>query len=43
MQLINESHLLIKYANEQMVTLSVQDPNTQPAFFVLYNFMSTEV
>lgn len=43
MQLLDESHLLIKYANEKMVTLSVLDPNTQPAFFVVYNFIDATV
>lgn len=43
MQLVDDSHLLIKYASEDVVTLRVQDPNTQPAFFVLYNFNTAEV
>ena len=43
MQLIDDSHLLIKYAHEDVVTLRVQDPNTQPAFFVLYNFITAQV
>ena len=43
MQLVDSSHLLIKYASEDVVTLRVQDPNTQPAFFVLYNFHNAQV
>lgn len=43
MQLVDDSHLLIKYASEDVVTLRVQDPNTQPAFFVLYNFNTAQV
>ena len=43
MQLLDENHLLIKYANEDMVTLKIQDPNSQPSFFVVYNMVTTEV
>ncbi|XP_078687648.1 DET1 homolog [Branchiostoma floridae x Branchiostoma belcheri] len=43
MQLLDENHLLIKYASEDVVTLRVQDPNSQPSFFVVYDMMSTNV
>nr|CAG4651641.1 EOG090X028J [Triops cancriformis] len=43
MQLLDEVHLLIKYASEDVVTLRSQEPNTQPSFFVVYNMESTEV
>lgn len=43
MQLLDESHLLIKYASEDVVTLRVSDPNSQPSFFVVYNMLSTKV
>ncbi len=43
MQLLDEHHLLMKYGNEDVVTLKVQDPNSQPSFFVVYNMVSTEV
>lgn len=43
MQLLDEDHLLIKYASEEVVTLRVSDPNSQPSFFVVYNMRSTEV
>ncbi|XP_048737715.2 DET1 homolog [Ostrea edulis] len=43
MQLLDENHLLIKYASEDVVTLKCQDPNSQPSFFVVYNMMTTEV
>lgn len=43
MQLLDETTILIKYASEDVVTLRVADPNSQPSFFVLYNMESTEV
>ncbi|XP_077989109.1 DET1 homolog [Glandiceps talaboti] len=43
MQLLDETNLLIKYASEDVVTLRVQDPNSQPSFFVVYNMVTTEV
>ena len=43
MQLLDESHLLIKYASEDVVTLRIPDPNSPPSFFVLYNLMTTEL
>lgn len=43
MQLLDENHLLIKYASEDVVTLRISDPNSQPSFFVVYNMITTEV
>lgn len=43
MQLLDENHLLIKYASEEVVTLRSSEPNSQASFFVVYNFKSTEV
>lgn len=43
MQLLDETHLLIKYASEEVVTLKIHDPNSQPSFFVVYNMVTTEV
>ncbi len=43
MQLLDENHLLIKYACEDVVTLKVVDPNSHPSFFVIYNMATTEV
>jgi len=43
MQLLDEFHLLIKYASEEVVALKLTDPNSQPSFFVVYNMVSTEV
>ncbi len=43
MQLLDENHLLIKYASEDVVTLRTSDPNSQTSFFVVYNMVTTEV
>ena len=43
MQLLDENHLLIKYASEDVVTLKIPDPNSQPSFFVVYDMLSTQV
>lgn len=43
MQLLDENHLLIKYASEEVVTLRSSEPNSQASFFVVYNFTETEV
>ncbi|UYV78531.1 DET1 [Cordylochernes scorpioides] len=43
MQLLDENHLLIKYANEEVITLRHVDPNSQPSFYVVYNLVSTQV
>ncbi|KAG8232325.1 hypothetical protein J437_LFUL009424 [Ladona fulva] len=43
MQLLDEDHLLIKYASEDVVTLKASEPNSQSSFFVLYNMVTTEV
>lgn len=43
MQLLDEHHLLIKYATEIVVTSRITDPNTQPSFFVVYNMVTTQV
>lgn len=41
MQLLDEHNLLIKYANEEVITrLNESSP---PSYFVVYNFVSTEV
>lgn len=42
MQLLDENHLLIKYANEDVVTLKTTEPNAQPSFFVIYNMETTQ-
>lgn len=43
MQLLDEDHLLIKYASEDVVTLKSTDANSQPQFFVVYNIKDSKV
>lgn len=43
MQLLDETHLLLKYASEDMVTLKITDPNSEPSFFVIYNIIESKV
>ena len=43
MQLLDERHLLIKYASEEVVTLRSNEPNSQASYFVIYDFVATEV
>ena len=43
MQLLDEEHLLLKYASQDVVGLRVQDGNAQPSFFVVYNFIEAKV
>nr|CAG4641511.1 EOG090X028J [Eurycercus lamellatus] len=43
MQLLDEEHLLLKYASEDVVTLRAPEPNTQPAFFVVYNMENAQI
>ncbi|XP_066994090.2 DET1 homolog isoform X2 [Anabrus simplex] len=43
MQLLDENHLLVKYAGEDVVTLKASEPNSQSSFFMVYNIFSAEV
>lgn len=43
MQLLDENHLLLKYASEDVVLFRLSDPNSQPSFFVVYNIQTTRV
>nr|XP_039255218.1 DET1 homolog [Styela clava] len=43
MQLLDENHLLIKYASEDVVSSRVQEPGAQPSFFVTYNIPDAKV
>ncbi|CAG9759628.1 unnamed protein product [Ceutorhynchus assimilis] len=44
MQLLDENHLLIKYASEEVVTLKQTDSNSsEPQFFVVYNIIDSRV
>ena len=42
MQLLSRNHLVLKYASEDVVTLKVQDPISQPALIAIYNIETTE-
>lgn len=42
MQLLSRNHLMLKYASEDVVTLKVQDPISQPALIAIYNIETTE-
>lgn len=43
MQLLDEDHLFIKYASEEVVTLRVAEPNSQSSFFVIYNISQSKI
>lgn len=43
MQLLDDNHLLIKYANEEVVMLKAAEPNSQPSFFVIYSIWDSQV
>ncbi|XP_014253639.1 DET1 homolog [Cimex lectularius] len=43
MQLLDEDHLLVKYASEEVVTLKVSEPNSHASFFIIYNIRSTKI
>lgn len=43
MQLLDEHHFLLKYATEEVVTLRTSEPNSHLSFFVVYNYVTTEV
>lgn len=43
MQLLDENHILIKYASEDVVTLKSPDANSQPSFFVVYNIADSKI
>ena len=42
MQLLDEGHLLLKYASEDVVTMRQSDPTSQPALFGIYDVATTE-
>ncbi|XP_055635322.1 DET1 homolog [Toxorhynchites rutilus septentrionalis] len=43
MQLLDDDHLLIKYANEDVVTLKTMEPNHTNCVFVFYNIWKNKV
>lgn len=43
MQLLDDKHILIKYASEEVITLRLSDLNTPPSLFVIYNMITSQV
>lgn len=43
MQLLDEDHILIRYASEEVATIKIQEPNTQASFFMVYNMATAMV
>ncbi len=43
MQLLDENHLLLKYASEEVITLRLSDLNSPPSVFVVYNMITSQV
>ncbi|XP_017786088.1 PREDICTED: DET1 homolog [Nicrophorus vespilloides] len=43
MQLLDENHILLKYASEDVVTLKSNDASSQPSFYVVYNMVESKV
>lgn len=43
MQLLDENHLLLKYASEDVVTLKSSEPNSQFSFFVVYQMCESRI
>lgn len=43
MQMLDENHLLLKYASEDVVVLKTTESNSQPSLFVVYNIIATKV
>lgn len=43
MQLLDENHILVRYASEEVATIKIQEPNTQASFFMVYNMATTMV
>lgn len=43
MQLLDDNHLLIKYANEEVVMLKSAEPNCQRSFFVIYSIWESKI
>ncbi len=42
-QLLDDDHLLIKYAHEDVVTLKVNEPNTHASYFVIFNIWEKKI
>jgi len=43
MQLLDDEHLFIKYASEDVVTLKTSNASSQACFFAVYNMITTEI
>lgn len=43
MQLLDDAHLLIKYATEDVVIMKAAEPNNQPSYFVVYHIWDARV
>ncbi|XP_058825968.1 DET1 homolog [Topomyia yanbarensis] len=43
MQLLDDDHLLIKYASEDVVTLKIIEPNNHSSIFVIYNIWKNQI
>lgn len=43
MQLLDEDHILIRYASEEVATIRIQEPNAQASFFMIYNINTAKV
>lgn len=43
MQLLDDNHLLIKYAFEEVVMLKSQEPNSQLSYFVIYSIWDSKI
>ncbi|CAG2162147.1 unnamed protein product [Oppiella nova] len=41
MQLLDENHLLLKYASEEVITSRLNDINSSPSLFVVYNMITS--
>lgn len=43
MQLLDDNHLLIKYATEEVVMMKSAEPNSQLSYFVFYNIWDSKI
>lgn len=43
MQLLDENHVLIRYSTEYAANCSVDNPNDEVSFFMVYNMATTTV
>lgn len=43
MQMLDENHLLLKYASEDVIVFKTTENSSQLSLFVFYNVITTEV